>query len=110
MKAMIKLMHDHFDVEHLAEVMLEMEELGSPVIHAVDIGDGLYAALEGCHRIRAASELDETVILRLVEYSDDLVDDIIPDWDGDSDITVEDICDNILHIDIVDVYVEIEDA
>ncbi|MBA4274080.1 MAG: hypothetical protein C0436_00340 [Alphaproteobacteria bacterium] len=69
----IALVHDHFDVEHLAEVKAEMTVLGAPVIKAVWMECyNLYAALEGCHRIRAAKELGLVPIIDEVEYSDEL--------------------------------------
>ena len=65
-----------------------MATLGAPVIKAVymDCYD-LYAALEGCHRIRAAKELGLTPIIEEVKYSDDLVDGIDGEW------TVSEIAD-----------------
>jgi len=66
----IRLVHDHYDAKHLAKVMDSMQKLEPPHIKAVDLGEGQYADLEGCHRLRAAHALGLTPILDLVEYSD----------------------------------------
>jgi hypothetical protein len=66
----ITLVHSHFDGKHLIEVMTEMLTLGAPIIRAVDLGDGEWQALEGCHRIRAAHALGLTPIINEVEYSE----------------------------------------
>jgi len=72
----VALVHDHYDEKHLEEVKAEMLTFGAPVIKAVwmECYD-MYAALEGCHRIRAAKELGLEPIIEEVEYSDDLTDD-----------------------------------
>jgi len=58
----IALLHKHYSEEHLAEVMEQMEELGAPVIRAIwSELYGMWLAVEGCHRIRAAVELGEEV-------------------------------------------------
>ena len=38
------LMHEHFDEQHLAEVMDEMRTLGAPVIRAVHLDGDLWVA------------------------------------------------------------------
>lgn len=73
----IALFHKHYTEKHMAEVMVEMENLGSPTIRAIwsDLY-GMWLAVEGCHRIRAAKELglepiiedisnDETVAIEI---------------------------------------------
>jgi len=68
----IALLHDHYTEEHLKEVMKEMKTLGAPTIKAVWMDCyGHWAALEGCHRIRAAKELGLVPNIEEVEYSDD---------------------------------------
>jgi hypothetical protein len=52
----VKLLHNHYDPQHLAEVKAEMLTLGTPTIRVIDGGD-MYYAVEGCHRLRAAAEL-----------------------------------------------------
>ena len=77
----IALVHDHYDANHLDMVKAEMIERGAPVIKAVWMeAYDLYAALEGCHRIRAAKDLGLTPIIDEVEYSDDLVEGMDGDW------------------------------
>lgn len=68
----IALVHDHYDEAHLAAVIEEMKTLGAPAIKAVwmECYDH-WAALEGCHRIRAARELGLVPRIEEVEYSDD---------------------------------------
>lgn len=56
--AYIRLMHSHYDPEHLDEVKTEMLKLGAPSIRAIwSEAHGMWYAVEGCHRIRAAKEL-----------------------------------------------------
>ena len=67
----IALVHDHYSEEHLAEVIEEMKKLGAPKIRAVwmECYDH-WAALEGCHRIRAAKELGLTPEIIELDYDD----------------------------------------
>lgn len=68
----IALLHNHYQDSHLEQVMHEMAVLGSPTINAVWMEcHGIWAALEGCHRIRAAAALGIEVNIDPVEYSDD---------------------------------------
>jgi hypothetical protein len=85
----IALVHKHYDDAHLEEVKAEMANLGAPVIKAVWMECyGLYAALEGCHRIRAAKDLGLTPIIDEVEYSNELADGMDGEW------TVSEIADD----------------
>jgi hypothetical protein len=72
----IILAHDHYDGEHLVEVAAQMSELGAPTIRAiwVEAWDA-WVALEGCHRIRAASGLGIIPIIKPLDY------DEVADWD-----------------------------
>lgn len=71
----IALVHDHFDEAHLAEVIEEMKTLGAPTIKAVWMECfNHWAALEGCHRIRAAKALGLTPEIDEMGYSDDPCD------------------------------------
>lgn len=68
----IALLHKHYSEEHLEYVKSEMERIGAPVIKAVWMECyNHWAALEGCHRIRAAHALGITPIIEEVDYSDD---------------------------------------
>jgi hypothetical protein len=90
----IALVHDHYSEEHLAEVIEQMKTLGAPKIHAVWMPCyDHYAALEGCHRIRAAKELGLIPEIIEVEYSDNPCSSI-PGYDGDCDYMVSEICDD----------------
>lgn len=69
----IALMHSHFSGSHLEKVKSEMIDLGAPTIKAVWMECwGVWAALEGCHRIRAAYDLGFYPEIEEVEYSEDL--------------------------------------
>lgn len=84
----IALVHDHFDADHLEAVKAEMAKLGAPKIKAVWMECfGHFAALEGCHRIRAAAELGLVPEIEEVEYSDELVEG------AEDGITVADVAD-----------------
>ena len=67
----IALVHNHYDQEHLAEVKAAMLELGAPKIKAIWMECyNMYAALEGCHRIRAAKELGLIPEIVELDYND----------------------------------------
>lgn len=69
----IALIHNHYDERHLKAVKAEMQVLGAPTIKAVWMECwGVWAALEGCHRIRAAAELGLVPEIDEVEYSEDI--------------------------------------
>jgi hypothetical protein len=89
----IALVHDHYSEEHLAQVMEEMKTLGAPKIHAVwHPAYGHWAALEGCHRIRAAKELGLTPEIIDVEYSEEMVSTVV--GHADEDYPISEICDD----------------
>ena len=56
----VYLIHDEYNEEHLQEVKKQMQSLGAPQIKVIYLGADEYAALEGCHRLRAAAELGIT--------------------------------------------------
>jgi hypothetical protein len=56
----VALAHNHFDFEHLVEVMKEMQKLGKPRIRVYHVEGNVYQAIEGCHRLRAAAALGIT--------------------------------------------------
>ena len=89
----VALVHSHYSEQHLQEVISEMRTLGAPAIHAVWMECyGHWAALEGCHRIRAAKALGLTPKIIEVDYSDEMTS-AIAGYDGDQDYTISEICD-----------------
>lgn len=93
----IALVASWFDEEKLEAVKAEMATAGAPKIHAVWLEcHGVFAALEGCHRIRAAHALGLTPEIIEVEYSNKLLtaENGLYGYDGDDDLTVEQICDD----------------
>ena len=91
----IALAHDHYDAAHLAEVQAEMLTLGVPTIKAVWIECyNMYAALEGCHRIRAARNLGMTPIINAFDYAEVAdMDCKAIGLDVDGDMTVAELID-----------------
>jgi hypothetical protein len=54
----IGLLHPHYSEDHLVEVAEKMKKLGAPKIRAIwSECYGMWMAVEGCHRIRAAKSL-----------------------------------------------------
>ena len=93
----IALVHEHFDQAHLEKVKAEMLVLGAPVIRAVWMEVyGVWAALEGCHRIRSAAELGLVPVIEEVEYSDETV------TLGDDEWMISLICDQACRAHIVE--------
>lgn len=96
----IALIHEHYNTEHLSAVKAEMLVMGAPVIRAVWMECyGVWAALEGCHRIRAAAALGLIPVIDEVEYSDDVVggDDM-----GGDEWMISAICDQAYCAHIVE--------
>lgn len=93
----IALVHNHYDPDHLAAVIEEMKTLGAPTIKAVwmECYDH-FAALEGCHRIRAAKALGLVPEIEEVEYSDELVEGM------QDDFTVEQIADSSRESEVIE--------
>lgn len=67
------------DTEHYAGVLATMTELGAPTIRAIDTCHGL-VALEGCHRLAAAAELELVPEIEILEG--ELPEDLSADLDG----------------------------
>ena len=68
----VRVLHDYYDPEHLDDVREEMRRLGTPVIRACwDASTGVWQALEGNHRLRAAQELGLVPVI--VEVAPDVV-------------------------------------
>ena len=62
---------------------------------------GHWAALEGCHRVRAAKALGLTPIIEEIEYSEDVtLDDVGCDQSGDG-CTIAEVCDDSYRAEIV---------
>jgi hypothetical protein len=73
----VLLFHSYFDKDKLNDVKKEMVILGAPSIRAIyDEGNGIWMAVEGCHRLRAAKELG-------------LIPTIIPITEYDESITIQ---------------------
>lgn len=78
--AKIVLLHNHFDADHLAKVVEEMKVMGAPTIRVYDLGfDGLFQAVEGCHRLRACEILE-------IEPEIDVIDESTPATDIDCEL------------------------
>ena len=61
----IALLHRDFETEKLEEVKAIMAAKGQPTIRAIwSESYGLWLAIEGCHRLRAAQELGLTPIIK----------------------------------------------
>ena len=60
----IVLLHRHYDDDHLAAVKNQMLKLGAPKIRCIwsEI-NGLWMAVEGCHRLRAALAIGITPVI-----------------------------------------------
>jgi hypothetical protein len=100
----IALLHKHYSEEHLAEVMEQMKELGAPTVRAIwsDLY-GLWLAVEGCHRIRAAVELGEKV--EIVDVSGEESIEIQEDGEMVSckvEELLEELNDNAPYTEIID--------
>jgi len=97
----IALVHTQYDNKHLDEVKNLMMSLGTPIIHAVWMECyQMYAALDGCHRLRAAQMLGITPIIEEVEYSDDMAS-TVTGYDGDDDYMISEICDDCIKSSIL---------
>lgn len=67
----IALVHDHYEQAHLYRVVEEMKTLGTPTLKAVWMECwGIWCALEGCHRLRAAAILGITPEIEEVPFDD----------------------------------------
>lgn len=61
----ITLLHPHYNDQHLEEVKAEMIKRGAPVIRTIwSECHGVWMAIEGCHRIRAAEALGLTPVIK----------------------------------------------
>jgi len=65
MSISIVLYHNHYNKEHLEHVKKIMLKRGTPVIRCFyDNINGIWFAVEGCHRLRAAKALNLTPIVK----------------------------------------------
>ena len=88
----IALLHAHFDEQHLSKIVEEMKKLGTPTIKAVWVeAYDHYAALEGCHRLRACELLGMIPEIEEIEYSDDTLESL--GLDCKNGVTISEICD-----------------
>lgn len=89
----IALLHKHYNEKHLEEVANEMATLGAPSIKAIwSELYGVWLAVEGCHRIRAAKQLGLEPII------DDISDDetVTMEIDGeDTEVLVQDMLEEL---------------
>ena len=68
----ITLVHDHYEQDHLDQVIEEMKTLGTPTIKAVWVECyNTWAALDGCHRLRAAEVLGLIPEIEEIPYDDE---------------------------------------
>lgn len=90
----IALIHKHFEADHLETVKAEMTTRGAPTIKAVWMECwGVWAALEGCHRIRAAHAMGLVPEIEEVEYSEELTQADVGINDSDDCCTIAEIAD-----------------
>lgn len=60
----IALLHNQYDEAHLETVKAEMLRLGAPKIRAIwSEAYGMWMAVEGCHRLRAAESLSISPVI-----------------------------------------------
>jgi len=91
----IALVHQHFDPAHLEAVKSEMQALGAPTIKAVWMECyGVWAALEGCHRVRAAAALGFVPEIEEVEYDEEATLASLGLDCEDEEITVAQVADD----------------
>ncbi len=67
----IVLPHKHYDDRHLEMVTAKMRRLGAPIIRCIwNEQQGVWMAIEGSHRLRAAHNLGLTPIIKDVSRQD----------------------------------------
>lgn len=70
------------DTDHVQDVISKMQILGPPTIRVLDY-NGIYYAMEGCHRIEAAAQLGITPVFVPVDPSTECETDLLdlgPDY------------------------------
>lgn len=89
----IALLHKHYDESKLEQVKSEMTELGAPTIRAIwSEMHGMWMAVEGSHRVRAAADLDITP--EIEDISDDSAATIEVDGD-DEEVAIIDLLEEL---------------
>ena len=84
----IVLLHNHYSVDTLQNIIAEMRKRGRPTIRVYDLGfDELYQAIEGCHRLRACEILGITPKIRYIKSTTKIsrLTNIDVDFDDDDD-------------------------
>lgn len=90
----ISLLHNHYDKDRLVKITDEMKILGAPTIRVYDCGfEGIYQAIEGCHRLRACEILGITPNLVELDKSTPINTLNNIDTDYDNFTTIEDLGD-----------------
>ncbi len=85
----ISLYHTHYSEQHLADVTEQMRTLGAPQIRAIwSEVYGIWMAVEGCHRLRAAVALGLTP--EIIDISSDETTTVQDDGD-DVEVSVADL-------------------
>lgn len=99
----IALLHTHYNEDHLEIVKDKMIKLGAPKIRAIwSEAYGMWMAVEGCHRLRAAQALGVSPIIVDVSEKKTLTVQV----DGEnvkvkvSDLT-EELSDNVWRTDTI---------
>ena len=95
----IALLHNHYSEEHLEEVKKEMIKRGAPVIRAIwSECYGMWMAVEGCHRIRAAKSLGITPIIKDITNQKTITLD-----DGKYKVSVlaEELTDQVYKVEVI---------
>jgi hypothetical protein len=99
----VALMHKHYDEEKLKRVIEEMKVLGAPKIKAVWMEVyGCWAALEGCHRLRAAKVLGFTPEIEEIDYDEDVTLESIGCDCPDESVTVAYIADGAFDAEVIE--------
>lgn len=83
------------DDAKVISVINEMRTRGAPTLRAVDMGDDVWVALEGTHRICAAKGLGLTPIITPIAYGDDELPEDIQDEVEEYGVTIEDFVDSV---------------
>lgn len=90
----IALYHNHYDARHLGMVKAQMLALGAPAIRAIyNPVHGMWMAVEGCHRLRAAAELGLTP--EIIDISNDTTVTVQADGD-DVVVSVADLAQELV--------------
>ena len=68
----VALYHSHYEEDHLEAVANEMKTLGAPEIKCIwSECYGIWLAVEGCHRLRAAQQLGIAPVIVEINLEDE---------------------------------------